>query len=227
MRKIFPLLVLLLIPVFFFFPLLSHLEEQDPFCSVCHTLPGATYYYRAVQATTQTETYADLASAHYGKRPQDFQCIDCHRGHNSITDRVRTILLGATNTWKWLIGPLNLGTEAGRITVPYLIETACMKCHTDTLLVLGFDNHFHNLLPMAYSAWQDGENLHPPPDDITANLATLNPAVNTTLGCRQCHRAHHHLPGSEEQHFLDLEAVFSGCVQCHREGKQGPLQIEQ
>ena len=204
----------------------SQLEEQDSFCISCHTLPEVTYYDRARTALAMTEPFADLSSAHYGME-STFRCIDCHRGNGGIVHRITTLGLGARDTAIWLSGQADESIEKTELVAPGLLTSACTGCHTEALLEVGFNNHFHNKLPEAYALWRGGATLRRPPDlpDIPQEAMTVDPSPTDVL-CVDCHRAHIHLPGSELQGYLDLATtVYPACVRCHDEAGHGPLEL--
>ena len=68
-------------------------EQNDAFCSSCHTQPEATFYDRSIAAQP-----VDLASAH---RVENTNCIDCHSGEG-LPGRLSAELLGAQNAFKWV-----------------------------------------------------------------------------------------------------------------------------
>ena len=224
-RRLFWLLplLLLLIPI----PVVSELEERDRFCIACHTQPEETYYNRAQAALAEPPTAVDLTSQHYRKAEEAFRCIDCHRGDNSLSHRARTLALGARDTLIWISGQADPTLEKGTAAAPELLNAGCVDCHPDTLLITGFNNHFHNMLPPAHAVWQAGGDLLPPrgqPElDENATIAT----ADTTVTCIDCHESHVTISDPEFTLFLDLEnVVFPACVQCHEEEGHGPLDLD-
>ena len=211
-------LVLFVLPL----PVVSTLEERDAFCTACHTAPEATYYDRARQALAGQEPLQDLASAHYAA-VDGFRCIDCHRGDSGAAHRAATLALGARDALIYVSGRADQTIEKTEIEVPDLLTAGCVRCHADSLLVTGFENHFHNKLPDAYAAWQAGGQL-------TAPAGQPAPAAleryDTTLRCLDCHLTHIHTPGAELTGFLDLDNVtLPACVRCHQETGHGPLEL--
>ena len=80
------------------------LEEQDSFCASCHTVPETTYFERTTALLAdQSAPVSDLATQHYHLNDQ-FQCIQCHRGTASLSDRIQTLALGARDTLIMLSG---------------------------------------------------------------------------------------------------------------------------
>jgi nitrate/TMAO reductase-like tetraheme cytochrome c subunit len=204
----------------------SHLEESDPFCISCHTLPEVTYYERAQQALSAGEPHADLSSAHYG-RENTFRCIDCHRGDGRLLHRLTALTLGARDTAIWIAGRADETIEKSELEVPGLLTASCLKCHEEALLEVGFNNHFHNKLPEAMALWQAGARLRAPIEnpDLPPE-ALMVEASPTDVLCVDCHRAHIHLPGSELQAYLDLaRTVYPACVRCHEQAGHGPLEL--
>lgn len=209
----------------------SKLEEQDRFCASCHVVPERTYYNRAQFALAGVPPAADLSSAHYFAHPENlpnqqaFRCIDCHRGDEGAVHRVTALTLGARDTAIYLFGSPDPAIEKTEIEVPALLTTSCLKCHVDTLLVGGFENHFHNKLPDAKQARQ-GENAPAAPRaDAAETDRRANPEpVDTDLLCIDCHLAHVNTPGSELVAFLDVEnTVYPACERCHIAATGSPL----
>jgi len=197
----------------------SKAEEQDGFCISCHTTPEQTYYDRA-----RADPAPDLSSAHYALS-EGLRCIDCHRGDGGLRHRALTLALGARDALIFLSGGADPAIEKKAVAAPELTNTACEQCHAETLLVVGFENHFHNKLPAAHSAWRAGGQLTAPPDDPQADVSALSQS-DTSVACTDCHRAHVHLEGTEAQQYLDIEGeVYPACVTCHRETGQGPLEL--
>ncbi len=216
-------LILLIVPL----PVASALEERDTFCISCHTAPEETYYARAQQGQAHALPYLDLASAHYGEAEEGFRCIDCHRGNAGLGDRARTLALGAWDALIFLTGQADPVIEKLTTGAPGLVQNSCLECHTDTLLVVGFNNHFHNHLPLAYQAWQAGGQLVAPPEIPNADTSQLVASI-TEINCLDCHQAHRHLPGSESFFFLDVYGViYPSCVQCHQDEGKGPQSVEE
>ncbi len=205
-------------------PAASALEERDAFCIACHTAPEVTYYNRAQAALAGAAPLEDLSSAHYTAEG-GFRCIDCHRGDGGLQHRAATLALGARDAAIFVTGQPDQTLEKTEIEVPGLLNAGCARCHSDTLLVAGFENHFHNKLPAAFAAWQAGGAITAPPGQPGADTSTLDRA-DTTLGCLNCHLAHVHTAGGELTGFLDLDNVtFPACVQCHTETGHGPLEL--
>jgi len=205
----------------------SSLEEKDSFCASCHTAPETTYYDRAHPDPSQGMPSKDLASFHYAATGNTFRCIDCHRGSGSLPHRIQTLALGLKDTVIWISGQGDESIEKLTTGEPGLVEASCLKCHTASLLVAGFNNHFHNMMPAAYQAWQAGGVITAPQDGSEADTSQLHPS-DTGVTCLDCHQAHRHLPGSEFQYYLDVPgAVYPACVACHQDVQQGPQTVEE
>lgn len=197
----------------------SKAEERDTFCIACHTTPEQTYYNRAQEMPSH-----DLSSAHY-HLSKSFRCIDCHRGDGGPSHRALTLALGARDALIFFSGQADPAIEKKLMAAPALPNAACLNCHTKTLLVVGFENHFHNKLPAAYAAWQGGGQLTAPLDHPEADHSALNRS-DTSVACTDCHRAHVALEGAESQQYLDIEGdAYPACVICHRETGHGPLEL--
>ena len=211
----------------------SRLEESDHFCASCHMAPERTYYNRAQFALAGVEPVADLSSAHYRAAPADlphggqFRCIDCHRGGGTLPHRATALALGARDAAIYFFGQPDQSIEKAGIEVPLLLTAGCIRCHTGSLLEVGFPNHFHNRLPDAYALWQAGGELTLPeadPDLYADELEAGLEPVGISLLCVDCHRAHVETPGAELTGFLDLEnVVYPACEECHIEALGAPL----
>jgi len=213
-------LLLAVVPI----PVVSRLEERDRFCISCHTAPEVTYYDRAQQALAGAEPTLDLSSDHY-VAAGPFRCIDCHRGDSGPVHRATTLALGARDALIFIAGQADQTIEKTDIEAPDLLTAGCVRCHTESLLVVGFENHFHNKLPDAYAAWQAGGVLTAPPDFPNADVSALE-RYDTTVRCLDCHRAHTHVEGAEFTGYLDLENVtLPSCVRCHQDVGHGPLEL--
>jgi hypothetical protein len=216
--------LLLLAPI----PAVSVLEERDSFCTACHLAPEAAYFNRAQAALAAVEPPADLSSAHYAITTADsagFRCIDCHRGNGGAAHRAATLALAARDTLTFVAGQADPALEKGRAARPDLLAAGCEKCHMASLLVTGFENHFHNKLPAAHTAWQAGGELTAPASQPEAAQDGLE-LYDTAVGCLDCHRAHVQAPGGELTGYLDLDnVVLPACVQCHRDTGRGPLEL--
>ena len=150
------------------------LEQNDVFCTSCHTEPETTYYNRSLDAPI------DLASAH---AEADVACIDCHSGVG-IVGRTDAMTLGAKNVALYLSGQHNTPTSG---------ETAihtdhCTKCHAEVLDGLDAADHFHYFAPR----WAEQE----PSSCVTCHQAHVtegNPAMGFMAPgvmepvCQSCH----------------------------------------
>lgn len=225
------LLILALTPAV----VVSRLEENDRFCASCHIAPERTYYNRAQFALAGVDPVADLASAHYRSDPADlprqqpFRCIDCHRGDEGIAHRATALALGARDTAIYFLGNPDQTLEKTDIEVPVLLTESCLKCHADTLLEVGFENHYHSKLAATYRIWQQGGTLTIP-DDANPNLYQpvlemgLQPVEGVDMLCVDCHLAHVNTPGAELVSFIDLEkVVYPACEECHIADFGAPL----
>jgi hypothetical protein len=207
---------------------ISRLEERDTFCISCHTLPEVTYHERSRRALANGggQAFADLSSAHYGME-NTFRCINCHRGDQGLVHRVATLALAARDTAIWISGRADETIEKTALVAPGLLTAACTRCHAQALLEVGFNNHFHNKLPEAYSLWRAGAMLRRPIEapDLPETALFVQPSP-TGVRCVDCHRAHIEVPGSELQGYLDLaRTVYPACVRCHEDAGHGPLEL--
>ena len=208
---------------------ISKLEERDTFCISCHTLPEVTYQQRAVLAAEGNDPAPDLSSAHYQLKARAFHCIDCHRGADTLPHRLITNGLSVRDTLIWLIGGADPTLEKGVVALPMLLDAACTRCHEETLLRLGFENHFHAYLPEAHALLQAGAEAIVPPELSSAEAPSVRvDALETTISCSECHKAHVQVPGAELQGYLDLlNDVYPACETCHVESGLGPQQLSQ
>ncbi|HUF40052.1 MAG TPA: hypothetical protein VMN57_16125 [Anaerolineales bacterium] len=207
------------------FPVVSTLEERDRFCISCHTIPEQTYFDRAAAVLAgESEPPPDLASAHYALGEAPFRCIDCHRGDHSLEHRFRTFLLGGYDALIWISGRADPAIEKVHAGEPDLLNAGCLLCHAETLLELGFNNHYHNQLVAARALEDAGLEPFPPPEGLPGTLFTGLAELDSTVTCVGCHQAHRTLPDGELTLFLDLDAVmYPSCVQCHKEVGHGPV----
>lgn len=216
------LLVLVVLP----FPVVSQLEERDTFCISCHTAPEETYFARAQSAQAAGAIPPDLASDHYTIGEEPFRCIDCHRGDSSAGHRVRTFLLGARDALIWVSGRADPAIEKVHAGEPDLLNAGCLSCHAETLLELGFNNHYHNQLIAARTLEAAGMEPFPPPEGLPGTLFTELAELDSTVTCIDCHQAHRTLPDGELTLYLDVDGVmYPACVQCHEEVGHGPVSL--
>ncbi|MBI4770308.1 MAG: hypothetical protein HY784_07855 [Chloroflexi bacterium] len=174
----------------------------------------------------------DLSSAHYQQvalKPElpPFRCIDCHRGNQGLLHRAGTLTLGARDSLIWLAGLADPAIEKTALAAPGLLAAACTRCHAEALLVAGFNNHFHNQLPQARRSTFERSNVERSTDHQPAAEALPAPrTAGTAVLCVDCHRAHVHSEGAEQQAYLDVvTTVYPACVLCHRETGAGPLDL--
>jgi hypothetical protein len=205
---------------------LSKLEERDTFCISCHTIPETEYQRRTLQASMGSDPALDLGSRHYQSDAENFRCIDCHRGAGTISHRLITNGLAARDTLIWLIGAADPSLEKGSVTVPMLLNAACAGCHEETLLTLGFENHFHAYLPESVALVQGGAEPIAPSESGMPGMSLESDPLETTVSCVDCHSAHVQVPGAELQGYLDLaKDVYPACETCHLDSGRGPVQL--
>ncbi|MGE5263663.1 MAG: hypothetical protein ACM3S0_09795 [Acidobacteriota bacterium] len=114
----------------------SYQEQNDTFCTACHTQPETEYFQRALQADAQ-QNAQDLASFHHRKK--DIRCIDCHVGEGAL-GRAAVVSVAAWDALKFYT---RLARQPAVIVIPVQNE-ACIKCHLDDIRKPGFENHEHN-----------------------------------------------------------------------------------
>lgn len=206
----------------------SVLEENDEFCTTCHLAPERTYYNRAQFAMDhQEEEIPDLATLHYVEalnnvNYDEFRCVDCHRGRQRVTDRAAALALGAYDGLVYLTGGgSTIDVESGEVHQRWIVNTSCEGCHEDALLVLGFDNHFHNYLPAAEDANERTGDLFVPEgtafEDEQKLLDDGLQTHETEVDCLTCHRSHVQVIGGEQVQFIEEEVKLRGCTDCHED----------
>lgn len=163
----------------------SHLEQDNNFCGSCHTQPETEYLARYTRAIVQSNA-PDLASFHHRKK--EIKCIDCHAGEGML-GRAQVFSLA---TWDAVKHYTGIARQPAAIVVPVQNE-ACLKCHADTLVKKGFDNHEHNKL-----------------------LERESPFVR----CTDCHISHR--LGDERNAFQFRDKIFPQCEYCHVQVGRGP-----
>ena len=204
----------------------SKLEENDKFCTSCHLAAERTYYNRTQIAQDNRDTaIPDLASFHYvaaldSVSYDEFRCVDCHRGRQTILDRTAALALGAYDGLVYVTGGGSASEiEKGEVHQPWIINSSCTECHTDTLLVLGFDNHYHNNLPAAETAHDRSGDLFVPEgisfEDEQKLLDEGLTISDTDVDCLTCHLAHVSIIGGERVQFIDDATKLQGCTDCH------------
>ena len=155
-------------------------EQNDPFCSSCHTQPETTVLQHAAAAQP-----VDLASFHTTKKTN---CIDCHSGVG-LTGRLSAELLGAHNALAWYTGT---AVQPAVLTNP-ISDASCIKCHeAETSIQLRQrNNHFHGFL----ARWQAADpkaggcvSCHG--GHVTGGTAAnkFENNANVQATCNACHR---------------------------------------
>ncbi len=169
------LLGVLLIPVFTVTGM--QMENNDAFCTSCHTEPEMTFYNR-----TQAATAVDLSSFHAG---EETRCIDCHSGEG-LNGRLHAMALGGGDALKFVRGNF---PQPSPLTQPISDEN-CLKCHQETAVSSRQNSHYHVLL----AEWQKADpgaaacvDCHQSHStDGEERLLFLNKDHTTTL-CKECH----------------------------------------
>ncbi|MCC7352376.1 MAG: hypothetical protein IT330_01370 [Anaerolineae bacterium] len=173
----------------------SRAEEENRFCTSCHLPQEEEYVQRAAEATAAA--IPDLATAHWVRK--GINCVGCHRGDQSLPQRVASLGLGAANTVKWLLG--NRGAH-GNVTVRWLPENACWLCHRAEVEAPGFENHLHNRL-QTYNA-----------------LPQVRRGAANAILCDDCHQTHRE--NEQLLGFLSEPVVIAECDRCHQTWGKGP-----
>src|SRR5262249_40910908 len=151
----------------------------------------------------------DLATMHYHlvqAKGQSFACINCHRGDSSLSQRISTLALGGRDAVIFVLGREDPTIEKAQISQSWLTNSACISCHTDTLLrVDGFNNHFHNYLPAAADVLAKGGKITTSDGSNGQNSFGRRRAfrtVKTSLTCTDCHQAHKSVSNGEATTFM-------------------------
>jgi len=207
----------------------SLVEENDSFCASCHTVPESTYFNRVTTVyNTPSAPIPDLASAHYRQaqaKNQSFQCINCHRGDASLSQRIETLALGAADILIYVSGKSNPTIEKTEITKAYLPNSACIKCHTDTLLTMrGLQSHFHNFLPQTAALVAQGKALVA--GDTRGRFGRVR-TVNVSLQCTDCHLAHISKDTDPQLKYMNRDYVQKSCDTCHQTAGERRHTIDQ
>lgn len=163
----------------------ARVEEQDVFCTSCHTEPEMTFFAR-----TQAVAAVDMASEHamYARKDPTLvntRCIDCHSGAGAL-GRVQGMVKGAENAVRWVT---KTATQPA-VMAERLPDANCLQCHAATPKETDFDSHSHFYL----AKWQSM--------DASAG------------GCVDCHTAHT-LHGNAGVGFLNQQRTLEQCDRCH------------
>jgi hypothetical protein len=192
------------------------LEEQDSFCASCHTVPETTYFERTTALLADTSApISDLATQHYHLN-DTFQCIQCHRGTASLSDRIQTLALGARDTLIMVSGKADPTIEKSTVEQSVLVNAACVGCHETTLLTFnGIQNHFHNFLPQTGELLAQGKQMVGVQGG--GGFRTFN---NIPLTCTSCHLAHKSVSADADPRlkFMDVPMAQQACDTCHQMG---------
>ncbi|HEY3341194.1 MAG TPA: hypothetical protein VGK81_04210 [Anaerolineae bacterium] len=208
------------------------LEESDSFCTLCHTVPETTYVDRANGTTLNPGApVADLATSHFhlaAAKGANTNCISCHRGNSSLSDRAQTLALALKDTVTLVSGKANPAIEKTAIAEPVLVNTACIGCHEQTLLTEnGNATHFHNLLPATQALLAQGKQ----PITTSGRGRTRNDrAISTQLTCTDCHIAHKTEnmsdPLAAKLKLVDKTAAQNACDTCHKDAGERQQSID-
>ena len=207
----------------------TKLEENDEFCTSCHLAAERTYYNRAQFAMDyQEQANPDLATYHYiaalnDPQLDEFRCVDCHRGRHSIPDRIKALGLGIYDGVLYVAGrgsPTNIENGETHLSAS-LVEDSCISCHSDVLVTLGFNNHYHNYLPAAQTAYdwtgdlsvESGTDFEEEKELLLAGIQ----AKVTDVQCISCHQGHISVIGGQRVQFIHEATRDQACTQCHKD----------
>ena len=208
------------------------LEENNSFCTSCHTIPENTYVDRANATALNTGApVADLATSHFHlavAKGNSTNCISCHRGNSSLGDRAQTLVLALKDTVTFVSGKANPAIERTDIAQPVLVNTACIGCHEQTLLTVnGNATHFHNLLPATQALLAQGKQLI-----TTSGRGRIRNERGTVapLTCTDCHIAHKTEdtgdPLASKLKLADKVATQAACDACHKAASERTQSID-
>ncbi len=208
------------------------LEENNAFCTSCHTVPENTYVDRAnVVLANVNAPVADLATSHFhvaATKGATTNCISCHRGSSSLGDRAQTLALALKDTVTFISGKADPTIEKPTIAEPVLVNTACIGCHEKTLLTVnGNATHFHNLLSATAALIASGKPLI-----STSGRGRIRneSGKQSTLTCTDCHSAHMTQnisdPLASKLKLVDKTAAQKACDACHKESNQRSQSID-
>lgn len=154
----------------------AHLEDDNQFCTTCHTQPETTFFERS-----QAPVATDLASYHNKKHQT---CITCHSGEG-VGGRIAAISLGVRDLGFYMLGQY----QSPATLTNHIPDTNCLKCHQQVVTKADFNNHFHRFL----SRWQrlqkqaatcvDCHQSH-----TTGGAELFLPVTQTQAVCQRCHR---------------------------------------
>ncbi len=168
----------------------TYVEQDDAFCASCHTEPESTYVARAGATRTQPPG-ADLASFH-AVVTKPVHCIDCHGGEGAL-GRGQALALALLDAAKFATNRF----QQPAMPMSPLPDSACTKCHADSVTREGFENHFHNKLY----------------DEEAPEIL-----------CVRCHMAHK--PGEERESYVTRPVAFEQCNFCHQQMGKGPRDLK-
>lgn len=179
-------------------------EQNDHFCTSCHTQPELTYWDR-FQGSIGGRA-EDLAAFHHRQlyprnsaTAQNIRCIDCHVGEG-LLGRGVVVSLAAWDALKYVTG-----TARQPAMVVFTIQNeGCLKCHLQQVQVnldkpvkpFIIDNHFH------YKLFEKGAPFE---------------------RCVECHLSHR--PGTETNGFQFRDVIIPVCEDCHRKENKGPIKM--
>ena len=208
------------------------LEENDSFCTSCHTVPENTYVDRSgIAVANAAAPVTDMASSHFhltAVKGATTNCISCHRGNSSLGDRAQTLALALKDTITLVSGKADPTIEKPTIAQPILVNTACIGCHETTLLTSrGNATHFHNLLPATTALIAQGKKL------ITNNgggRQRENRTYDVSLTCTDCHTAHKTQdltdPLASKLKLVDKVMAQKACDNCHQAARERSQSID-
>jgi hypothetical protein len=171
------------------------LENQNAFCTSCHTEPEVKYYQQSVQANATT-----LASFHNQK---EARCIDCHSGGGPL-GRAQGLQQGVDDTVLFVSG----NYKKPAITSNPLGDDSCLKCHAEVLTRgrRSPPSPIQNPVQARGNRANDG-HYHP----FLQRWHSLDPRAGH---CINCHTAH--TDGPANVGFMTAPPVQLVCDACHK-----------
>jgi hypothetical protein len=152
--------------------------------------------------------------------------VDCHRGRQRVLDRAATLGVGIYDMLVYLTGggsPAEIEQRSIHRTAG-LIADSCINCHSDILVTLGFNNHYHNYLPAAAEAYDLTGNLSVEPGmsfEFERELLLGGVQIKRTdVTCADCHLAHEPVIGGTGEEFIQEDVRNRACTRCHLDNNQ-------
>ena len=181
--------------------------RNDSFCISCHA-PQHTAYLERSEGAVNGTLAPDLASYHYQQirgTGGNINCIDCHRGDDSLSAHAETIWISARHTVRWLAQRDDNTLEKGAISATLQISQADgTQRSTVQWPNLAVEPGFE----IAAALWTRTITYA---NRVTATVGLprlLSPHLAND-GCVACHQATLLLAGPENHHHNNLPAAYT------------------